>query len=135
MAKLLIKFTLSALLLLLAADLRAQNIESEVLEPFAKCMAEGDADGLARYFAEQMETAILDDERYSSRNQALARMKDFFKTYSPKSFRISHISGRQDMKYAVGELNAGGSDFKVTVFVGGKEKHKKIQNLKIENSR
>ena len=59
-------------------------------------------------------------------------MKSFFRSYTPRSFEITHKAGRSNMKYALGTLNAGGERFIVTIFVGYGESSYKIQHLKIE---
>ena len=59
-------------------------------------------------------------------------MKSFFKSYTPRSFEISHKAGRSNMKYALGTMNAGGEMFLVTIFVNFSDDNYKIQHLKVE---
>ena len=42
------------------------------------------------------------------------------------------MTGRMNMKYAIGTLTAGGEMFIVTIFVGYKDSSYNIQHLKIE---
>ncbi len=109
----------------------AQNT-GDVFNPIAKYIERGDADALSVWFSDNLEVSIFAKTNDASRNQAKQIMKSFFKTYTPRSFRISHKAGRPNMKYALGLLSAGGEMFQVTVFVGLKDKEYKIQQLKIE---
>ena len=109
----------------------AQNT-GDVFNPIAKYIERGDADALSVWFSDNLEVSIFAKSNDASRNQAKQIMKSFFKTYTPRSFRISHKAGRPNMKYALGLLSAGGEMFQVTVFVGLKDKEYKIQQLKIE---
>ena len=59
-------------------------------------------------------------------------IKEFFNNYSPKSFVIAYRSGKPPMKYAIGNLNAGGSKFRVTLFVKIQDDGNFIQKLRVE---
>ncbi len=110
----------------------AQESEYDVFNPIAKYLAKGDADKLSAWFSDNLEVTIFSDSNDSSRNQARQIMKSFFKSYTPRSFRITHKAGRSNMKYALGHLNAGGEVFLVTIFVGYDKSAYKIQQFKIE---
>ncbi len=110
----------------------AQEAAYDVFNPIAKYIATGDADKLSAWFAENLEVSIFSDSNDSSRKQAVQIVKSFFKSYTPRSFEITHKAGRSNMKYALGKLNAGGETFVVTIFVGYERNSYKIQHIKIE---
>lgn len=111
----------------------AQKISYDVFVPIAKYIAAGDAESLSAWFAPTLEVALLDKTNDCSRLQAKQIMKSFFKDYAPRSFTIRHQAGRENLKYAIGDLSASGEHFDVTIFVscpsGGSFA---IQQLKIE---
>lgn len=109
----------------------AQN-SGDVFIPIAKYIERGDAAALSAWFSDNLEVSIFAKTNDASRNQAKQIMKSFFKSYTPRSFRISHKAGRSNMKYAIGLLSAGGEMFQVTVFVGLKDEEYRIQQIKIE---
>lgn len=109
----------------------AQN-KGDVFNPIAKYIERGDADALSAWFSDNLEVSIFAKTNDASRNQAKQIMKSFFKSYTPRSFRISHKAGRPNMKYALGLLSAGGEMFQVTIFVGLKDAEYRIQQIKIE---
>ena len=126
------KVTVFALTVLTCAGVSAQEKGYDVFNPIAKYLAKGDADRLSAWFSDNLEVTIFATSNDSSRNQARQIMKSFFKSYTPRSFEISHKAGRSNMKYALGTLNAGGEMFLVTIFVNYKDNAYKIQQLKIE---
>ena len=126
------KVTVLALTVLTCAGVSAQEKGYDVFNPIAKYLAKGDADRLSAWFSDNLEVTIFATSNDSSRNQARQIMKSFFKSYTPRSFEISHKAGRSNMKYALGTLNAGGEMFLVTIFVNYKDSDYKIQQLKID---
>ena len=44
-------------------------------------------------------------------------MKNFFEEYTPKNFAVIHKSSQATMKYALGELTAGGEVFRILLYV------------------
>lgn len=112
--------------------LHAQDKSYDVFNPIAKYLQMGDAEKLSAWFSDNLEVSIFSDSNDSSRDQAKQIMKSFFKSYTPRSFKISHKAGRPNMKYALGTLTAGGEIFLVTIFVGFNDSEYKIQQLKIE---
>ena len=129
--RLISKFILAAVLLIPTGS-KAQDNAYDVFTPIAKYMALGDAERLSAWFSDNLEITIFSTSNDSSRSQALQIMKSFFKSYTPRSFDISHRAGRSNMKYALGTLNAGGEMFLVTIFVNFKDDGYKIQQIKIE---
>ena len=121
-----------AFALVTSAGMNAQEKGYDVFNPISKYLASGDADRLSAWFSDNLEVTIFATSNDSSRNQARQIMKSFFKSYTPRSFEISHKAGRSNMKYALGTLNAGGEMFLVTIFVNYKDDSYKIQQLKIE---
>ncbi len=130
--KALFKIAACLLALSLSLGLRAQNDGNDMFVPIAKYLAQGNADNLSAWFADNLEISVVSSLTNSSKSQAKQILKSFFENYTPRTFDISHIAGRPNMKYALGTLNAGGETFNVTIFVSVKEGDCKIQQLKIE---
>ena len=123
---------LVSFVLLAFTGLRAQQTQ-DVFVPIGKYIQQGDSESLSAWFANNLELDILGKTNDCSKVQATQIMKDFFVTYTPKNFTIIHKSGKAPMKYAIGNLNAGGETFRVTLFVKTqKESGNQIQQLRIE---
>ena len=104
----------------------------DVFNPISKYMAQGNAEALSAWFANNLEVTILARGGDASKAQAKQILKSFFDNYTPRSFEITHTAGRSNMKYALAELKAGGETFQVTIFVSYQGNTYKIQQLKIE---
>ena len=132
MSRLVINSFAALIAMFSCAGAHAQDSGYDVFNPISKYLSIGDAEKLSAWFSDNLEVTIFSDTNDSSRNQALQIMKSFFRSYTPRSFEITHKAGRSNMKYALGTLNAGGEMFLVTIFVGYDEASYKIQHLKIE---
>ncbi len=118
--------------MLLCAQAQAQSERNDVFTPIGKYMVKGDANCLSAWFDDNLEVCVASQESNASRAQAKQILKTFFDAYTPRSFDITHTAERANMKYALGNLNAGGETFTVTIFVSAKSDGYKIQQLKIE---
>ena len=118
--------------LICGKDVAAQDSSYDVFVPISKYLAAGDAEKLSAWFSDNLEVTIFATSNDSSRNQAKQIMKSFFRSYTPRSFEITHKAGRSNKKYALGTLTAGGEMFVVTIFVNYKDTDYRIQHLKIE---
>ena len=118
--------------MLLCGSLAAQPAGFDVFIPISKYIAQGNADNLAAWFDDNLEIAVISQGSNASKAQARQIVKSFFESHTPRSFEINHTAGRDNMKYALGTLNAGGENYSVTIFVSNEGKRFKIQQLKIE---
>lgn len=106
--------------------------EQDVFVPISKYIQNGDAERLSAWFAPNLEIDILGVSNVCSRQQAKQILKEFFNEYSPKIFEVAYKSGKAPMKYAIGNLNAGGTKFRVTLFVKTQQEGNYIQQFRIE---
>ena len=70
-----------------------------------------------------------DEEYWQMRNEIL---RDFFASHTPRSFQVTHRASEANKKYLIGQLNAGGELFQVTIYATstGSDTYK-IQQLSI----
>lgn len=127
--------TAFALLLAMTATANAQTNGNDVFVPIAKYLTQGNVDALSAWFDDNLEISVISGSIYASRNQARQIVKRFFDSYTPRSFNIDHTAGRINMKYALGNLNAGGENFIVTIFVCRKDDTYHIQQFQIQRIR
>ena len=104
----------------------------DVFVPIARYLGNGDAEKLAAWFSGSMEITILGESNTCSRPQARQILKSFYASYTPRSFEITHKASQGNVKYAIGNLKAGGETFVVTVFLCMKDGCFDIHQLKIE---
>ena len=122
----------SCVALCMGIVLRAQNASYDVFNPISKYLTQGDTESLSAWFDDNLEISILSNTSTSSKNQAKQILKSFFVDHTPRSFEITHTAGKDNMKYALGTLIAGGERFVITIFVNYDSDSYKIQQLKID---
>lgn len=118
--------------LLLCLSAGAQNQSYDVFVPISKYISQGNAENLSAWFADNLEITVLSRSSNASKNQAKQILKSFFVDHTPRSFEITHTAGKDNMKYALGTLIAGGERFVITIFVNYDSDSYKIQQLKID---
>ncbi|MCQ2175854.1 MAG: DUF4783 domain-containing protein [Bacteroidales bacterium] len=118
--------------LLLCLNAGAQNQSYDVFVPISKYISQGNAENLSAWFADNLEITVLSRSSNASKNQAKQILKSFFVDHTPRSFEITHTAGKDNMKYALGTLIAGGERFVITIFVNYDSDSYKIQQLKID---
>jgi len=110
----------------------AQSEDYDVFIPITKYITQGNSESLSAWFDENLEITIVSRKSDASRSQARQIIKAFFESYTPQSFTTTHTAGRAEMKYLLGDLNAGGENFHVVIFVCCKNGSYRIQQLKID---
>ena len=90
--------------MLIPVGSKAQDKAYDVFTPIAKYMAQGDAERLSAWFSDNLEITIFSTSNDSSRSQALQIMKSFFKSYTPRSFDISHTSSGSPSASGLGSV-------------------------------
>ncbi len=132
---------LSAVMMFCCANVSAQNVVPasmgsaegfDVFVPISKYLGNGDAEKLSAWFSNSVEITILGESNTCSRSQARQILKSFYTAYTPRSFEITHKASQGNMKYAIGDLKAGGETFVVTFFLCMKDNCYDIHQLKIE---
>ena len=99
-----------------------------------KSLKTGDVETFSNWFSDNLDIEILDASNICSKNQAKQMVKKFFTNYSPKNFSFIHQSGNDKIEYGIGQLIAGGENFRVTIFVQTVDKKQSIQQIRIEKS-
>lgn len=112
----------------------SQNQGGDAFIPIAKYIQKGDAEKLSAWFAKNLEIDIFGNPTECSQTQATQIMKNFFSQYTPKSFVIIHKSGNPPMKYAIGTLNTGSENLRVTLLVRTNPETPQILRIRIERS-
>ncbi len=112
--------------------LQAQSGSYDVFVPISKYITQGNADALSAWFSDNLDITILSKGGNSSKVQAKQILNSFFNSHTPRSFEVTYTAGRANMKYALGNLNAGGESYLVTIFVYCNENKNQIQQFKIE---
>lgn len=125
-------FIVSLLMLCSATAAKAQNGNYDVFIPISKYISQGNVDALSAWFSDNLDITVLAKGGNSSKVQARQIISNFFDSHTPRSFEVTYTAGRANMKYALGNLNAGGETYLVTIFVYCNDEKNQIQQFKIE---
>ena len=109
--------------------------EFSVFSSIIKYLSAGDVASLSSWFADNLDITVLSSSRNCSKAQARQILRNFFGTYTPRSFEVTHRASEANKKYLIGILNAGGENFQVTIYAtsSGGDTYK-IQQLGIARS-
>ncbi len=128
-------------ILLLAAGLLAgmpakaqsnEDGEFAVFSSITRYLSQGDVNSLSSWFAENMDITVISSSRNCSKKQAREILRTFFNANTPRSFQVTHRASESNKKYLIGQLNAGGELFQVTIYAtSASGEPYKIQQLNI----
>ncbi len=89
------------------------------LDAITKALSTGDVDALAKYFDENLEISILDEENVYTKAQAIEVVKTFFANNKPKNFSAVHngtSKGNSD-QFCIGNLAANSGNYRVYIYL------------------
>lgn len=120
--------------LLAGAPAKAQNPDGEfaVFSSITRYLSQGDVNSLSSWFAENMDVTVISSTRSCSKKQAREILRSFFSANTPRSFEVTHRASESNKKYLIGQLNAGGELYQVTIYATAPSGETyKIQELNI----
>ena len=99
----------------------------------AKALNNGDVATLMKYFEDNVEITILDDEGVYSKGQAGMIIKKFFDDNTPKSFKLIHQgSNNNNLHYCIGDMITSTGKYRVCYYLKEINGKFHIQELGIE---
>ena len=104
------------------------------LEAIAKALNAGDVDALSKYFADNVEISILDNEQQVSKAKATDTLRSFFNTSKPKSFSQVHqgTSRESSDQYCIGNLTASTGNYRVYLYLKVNGSNLQIQEIRMD---
>lgn len=111
-------------------NIYSQNIPESIVTSFKT----GNAVELAKYFNTNVELVILEDEDVYSKAQSEIIVKNFFAKNNPTDFKILHQGGKEEAKYAIGNLTTANKTYRVYFLLKSKNEKLFIHQLRIEDN-
>ncbi|HMQ48517.1 MAG TPA: DUF4783 domain-containing protein [Saprospiraceae bacterium] len=108
--------------------------DSANLANITKAIQDGNADALGTYFDTSVEVAVPGQEGMFNKTQAIGLVKTFFSKNKPTSFSQVHKGAppNNDSQYCIGNLVAGGSTFRVYIYMKNSGGSALIQELRFD---
>ena len=131
-------FNMKAILTsLLAASMIMMSsfAQPSTIDEVIGALRSGDADGLSKYFDDNVEVALPVKSDTYSKAQAQVILKDFFDNNAVKGFELKHKGDSPGGHYCIGTLQTKSGNFRAHVFMktkGNKEVVKEIRLLSME---
>ena len=104
------------------------------LEAIAKALSSGDADALSKYFADNIEISILDNEQVYPKAKATEAVRSFFNTNKPKAFAQVHqgTSRENSDQYCIGNMSASTGAYRVYIYLKVSGNTASIQEIRFD---
>jgi len=110
---------------------------ADVFDDIGSAIRTGDARQIARYFNNNVDLTVFNQEEVYSKAQAEMVLKDFFSKNSPKSFTIIHRGvSKEGARYAIGTLTTTqGQNIRTYFFFKESGGMAYIQELRFEKNK
>ncbi|MBX3239489.1 MAG: DUF4783 domain-containing protein [Chitinophagaceae bacterium] len=103
---------------------------SNSIDDVAGAMKSGNADMLSRYFDNMVEITLHERSHAYSRSQAETIIRDFFKCYGVKSFKIVNRGSSNGTDFCIGDLETRHGEFRTTIFMKYRSQKQVLQELR-----
>lgn len=110
--------------------LKAQK--TQVPDEIIESLKTGNSKTLSKYFNQNVEMAVLENENVYSKAQAQQIVNKFFNSNSPESFNIIHQGGSEGDQYVIGNLVTNKGTFRVYFLLRKNNGKDYIIQLRIE---
>lgn len=89
------------------------------LEAISKALSTGDVETLSKYFGDNVEIAVNDNEQLVPKAKAAEIVRAFFNQHKPKSFQQVHQGASRESsdQYCIGNLAAGSGNYRVYIYL------------------
>ncbi len=112
--------------------LAGASVSREIPEGITESFNKGNSRDLARFFNNNIELVILDNEDIYSKSQAELILREFFSSNTPVKFKLLHKGGKESSRYAIGNLETKKGDFRIYFLLKLKDGVPLIHLLRIE---
>ena len=130
MKKILYIVGLASVILIPFLSLSAQT--EKIPEGIVLSFRAGNAAELSKFFHNNVELIILENEDVYSRSQAEQIIRKFFSEHKPEAFKIIFEGGKENSRYAIGSLTTPRKSFRVYILMKKQEGSPLIHQLRIE---
>jgi hypothetical protein len=123
----LVVFSLTLCLILAGA-----STSREIPDGIVKSLATGNSRELSRHFNENIEMVVLTSADVYSKSQAELILRRFFSEYKPVKFELLHTGGKENSRFAIGNLHTDKGDFRIYFLIKQRDAVPLIHLLRIE---
>ncbi|MBL7780194.1 MAG: DUF4783 domain-containing protein [Saprospiraceae bacterium] len=121
-------------LLLFTPAIAFANQGNPSLDAISIALGAGDAEGLSKYFADNVEISIQDKEQTYNKTKATEVIRNFFGSNQPKSFTQVHkgTSRENSDQYCIGNLTGTAGNYRVYLYLKVSGSTVSIQEIRFD---
>ena len=108
------------------------SCSAQIPDEIISSLKTGNSTTLSKYFNQNVELVVLENESVCSKSQAQQVINDFFGKYPPQKFTVIHQGGKGDSNYAIGNLETQNGKFRVYFLIKTINQVSFIHQLRIE---
>jgi hypothetical protein len=107
----------------------------DLMDDLATAIRSGNAKEVSKYFADNVDLKVLEQENVYSRAQAELIIKDFFAKHPVKSFTVVHKSApKNSSQFAIGILDTGAGKYRIHYLMKTASGKTTVTQFRIETS-
>lgn len=120
-------------LIILALVLSAFSSKADSFDDIMQAMKSGQTSGITKFFSNNVELTLLDNEGIYSKQQSEQMLKNFFAQHPPKNVNVQHKgSSAQGAKYAIITYEASNGKFRTYIFMKDNGSGLQVNEFRIE---
>lgn len=122
-----------SLIILFLLSFTSTVCSADVIDDIAAAIRSGNPKNISKYFIENIDLKIIEQEDVYSKQQAEMILKDFFAKHAVKSFTIAHKSeAKNGSQYVIGALETANGKFRTYFLIKTTGGQTLIQQFRIE---
>jgi len=120
-------------LIILFVSILSFSFTIDVIDDIASAIRTGNPKNISKYFIENIDLKVIDQEDVYSKQQAEMILKDFFTKHPVKNYTVAHKSQpKNGSQYVVGTLETGNGKFRTYFLLKTTGTETLIQQFRIE---
>lgn len=122
-----------SLLFLFIISAASFAFKTDVIDDIAAAIRSGSPKNISKYFIENIDLKVIEQEDVYSKPQAEMILKDFFSKHAVKSYTVAHKSeAKNGSQYVIGTLDTSSGKFRTYFLIKTTGAQTLIQQFKIE---
>ncbi len=122
-----------AFILLLIISISSFSFVPDLIDGISTAIRSGNPKNISKYFIENIDLKVIEQEDVYSKQQAEMILKDFFDRHPVKAFTIAHKSEpKSGSQYVIGKLETNKGKFQIYFLLKTTGSNTLIQQFRIE---
>lgn len=126
---------IKSLIIILFLGITTAVFAADIIDDIAAAIRSGNPKNISKYFIENIDLKVIEQEDVYSKQQAEMILKDFFSKHAVKSFAVAHKSeAKNGSQYVIGSLETTNGKFRTYFLIKTSGGSTLIQQFRIETA-